>query len=402
MWIRGVKKTYWERFVHLDGSKEVISLGTSDPKMAQKICEKKRTDILMDKNFGTKLTRKRITVSKMLNNWWDFNCKNWAGSTTRTYEVARKFWEDQFDGLYADSITPQMMEESITFLRTKGVKRSGSKRREPNGDGGVWGKVRLIKKVYEDALTKGLLDSSPFLGKGGQAIVKVPMPTYDRNRYFSEAERNTLFKTLNLPEWRWLRDYTIVASQTGLRRKNMCGMKWKHINLAEKTVCFTKEEMKNKKPFKLTLSDDSFRILKKRYDDYGDLYEFAFLYKDGTPITTSHVSMSRLSTFWGNLMGRLGIKDFRLHDLRHDFGSYLVQSGVDIYVASKLLGHCSVKQTQRYAHLKPAQQNKALKVFKNIHYANAETISTPKDKPLRINRPTNTTPYKLREGRKRS
>ena len=61
-----------------------------------------------------------------------------------------------------------------------------------------------------------------------------------------------------------------------------------------------------------------------------------------------------------------------------------------------------MKQTQRYAHLKPAQQNKALKVFKNIDYENAETISTSKDKPLRINRPTNTTHYKLREGRKRS
>ena len=83
-------------------------------------------------------------------------------------------------------------------------------------------------------------------------------------------------------------------------------------------------------------------------------------------------------------MVRLGIKDFRLHDLRHDFGSYLVQSGVDIYVASKLLGHSNVKQTQRYAHLKPEQQHKALGVFNNIDYANTETISTSKNKPLKL------------------
>jgi integrase len=39
------------------------------------------------------------------------------------------------------------------------------------------------------------------------------------------------------------------------------------------------------------------------------------------------------------------------HSLRHSFASILVQKGTPIYQVSKLLGHSSVKVTERYAHL---------------------------------------------------
>jgi integrase len=45
------------------------------------------------------------------------------------------------------------------------------------------------------------------------------------------------------------------------------------------------------------------------------------------------------------------ITDFSWHCLRHSFASRLVQSGVNVYEVQRLMGHSSIKVTERYAHL---------------------------------------------------
>ena len=45
---------------------------------------------------------------------------------------------------------------------------------------------------------------------------------------------------------------------------------------------------------------------------------------------------------------RLKIKDARFHDLRRTFGLNLIKQGMSIYKVSKLLGHKSVRTTERH------------------------------------------------------
>jgi len=66
--------------------------------------------------------------------------------------------------------------------------------------------------------------------------------------------------------------------------------------------------------------------------------------KDGARLTD-------LQPFWQRARARAGIKDVRIHDLRHTFASTAVAAGQGLPMIGKLLGHSQVQTTARYAHL---------------------------------------------------
>jgi integrase len=61
--------------------------------------------------------------------------------------------------------------------------------------------------------------------------------------------------------------------------------------------------------------------------------------------------LSDLQPFWRRVRARAGIKDVRIHDMRHTFASVAVASGQGLPMIGKLLGHSQVQTTARYAHL---------------------------------------------------
>ena len=58
---------------------------------------------------------------------------------------------------------------------------------------------------------------------------------------------------------------------------------------------------------------------------------------------------------WRAALKRAGIEDFRWHDLRHTWASWLTQAGTPANVLQELGGWESESMVRRYAHLAPTQ-----------------------------------------------
>lgn len=57
---------------------------------------------------------------------------------------------------------------------------------------------------------------------------------------------------------------------------------------------------------------------------------------------------------------RLGLPRQRFHDLRHAFATLMIESGEDLGVVSRILGHSNLATTADvYAHLTPAMLDRA-------------------------------------------
>lgn len=68
-------------------------------------------------------------------------------------------------------------------------------------------------------------------------------------------------------------------------------------------------------------------------------------------------------TWWGKVLRRAKVKNFRWHDLRHTFCSRLAQRGVDIRVIQELAGHKTIQMSARYSHLNKTSVLKGLAVL---------------------------------------
>jgi integrase len=63
------------------------------------------------------------------------------------------------------------------------------------------------------------------------------------------------------------------------------------------------------------------------------------------------LTITGTKTAWQRMRARAGLKDFRFHDYRHDFGTKLLRETGNLKLVQKALNHRDIKSTLRYAHV---------------------------------------------------
>lgn len=162
-----------------------------------------------------------------------------------------------------------------------------------------------------------------------------------RERYLTKDEATRLIDAINQTEQNIHLKYIIpMLILTGARRGEVLKAKHEDFNLNQMT--WTIPTSKSGKKRVLPITPQLLELYKSiPKDDTPYLFASA---KSKKPYVTIYVS-------WNSARTRAGLKDLRMHDLRHSFASALVNNGRSLYEVQTLLGHSTSKMTQRYAHL---------------------------------------------------
>lgn len=132
-------------------------------------------------------------------------------------------------------------------------------------------------------------------------------------------------------------DLVVFAAFTGLRRSEMF-----RVN-AQRTivnnVLHLDARTKNGKPRSIPLHPRALHIAQRM------------------PLQTTP---ALLQDDWTSARNATGMQHVHWHDLRHTFASWLVQQGTQLLIVKELMGHSSIKQTERYAHLAPLQAHQEI------------------------------------------
>ncbi|WP_434779803.1 tyrosine-type recombinase/integrase [Neisseria sp. Ec49-e6-T10] len=135
---------------------------------------------------------------------------------------------------------------------------------------------------------------------------------------------------------------------TGLRQGNVLGLEWSQVDLNRQVAWIHPDQAKAEHAIGVPLNHGAMLILEGRQ---GIDSQYVFT-KANKPI--NGIS----SKVWKRALKEAGIIDFRWHDLRHTWASWLVQAGVPLLDLKEMGGWESIEMVQKYAHLAPDHLHK--------------------------------------------
>jgi integrase len=226
---------------------------------------------------------------------------------------------------------------------------------------------RQLRTFFKWCVDAGLLRVSPVEG------MKAPKASRKVVSYLTQGEYEKLCSAIQAHlvlearqiqpgEVAWFLDLIRVAVGSGMRLGELCAMRWSWVNLAQGTITIKNGDgftTKNGHERVVYISGEALATLPRRSEgrpEEGDVYVFPGVY--GGKLNGNYVG--KRFRFFRDLAKLPGHLHF--HSLRHTYGSWLAQKGIDLYRIKELMGHTSMQTTMRYAHLQPKNLRDAVQL----------------------------------------
>lgn len=302
---------WWVVFVH-SGRRIQQSTGTADRKKAREYHDKLKASLWDQERLGIK--------PRYL---WQEAVIRFVGEVARgssAEDQSRLRW---LDGFLRDKALNDINRDLLERIIAAKVK-----------EGARPATVNRILQLVRAILRKAALD--------WEWLDRVP-----RFRLLREPKRRVRFLTRNEAERllsvlpAHLAAMARFSLETGLRQANVSGLQWSQVDLTRRCAWIHPDQAKARKAIAVPLTSAAVVLIRQQV---GKCPTHVFSYC-GKPIRQVNTKA------WRKGLKRVGIEDFRWHDLRHTWASWHVQSGTPLHVLQELGGWETAEMVRRYAHL---------------------------------------------------
>lgn len=319
---------WWISFTDASGKRARRSSGTSDRKEAEALAAKWRLET--------------------------FQAKQWGKQPSRTFDELMlaylKATEDEKRSAERDKYSAKHLYQFFTGCQLEALKGSDIRAyiEARKSEGAAQGTVNRETGLFSSAINYARNEwdwdiPNPAMGK------RLREPE-GRIRWLTKEQAAELIKAAETdPRATHLPDLIRLAVNTGMRKGEMLGLNWQRVDLTANLVHLGAEHTKAGKRRSVPLNDEARTALLNRARfraQYCPASPWVFTNRKGERIESIKTSFSSACEI-------AGIEDFTVHDLRHTCAAWLVSVGASLIEVRDLLGHSTIRMTERYAHLSP-------------------------------------------------
>jgi integrase len=253
-----------------------------------------------------------------------------ATSRKRSWKRDEELFRLRIKGVFGNKrlneLTRQQIQTFHASVKTEGLSAASADHH-----------LKLIRHSLNLAVEWGMLERNPAAG------IKQFNEDNKVEHYLDEDELGRLVSVLRANDPPMVCQVALFFLSTGARLSEALQAQWSQVDTHSRVWRIPATNSKSKRVRSIPLNDSAIEVL----DRLGTDGKFDHLFIN----LQTKERLTAVNKVWGRLRVKAGLPHLRLHDLRHQFASFLVNAGHTIYEVQKILGHSDTKVTERYAHL---------------------------------------------------